>query len=167
MRRATGLVGVLAAALVFTCTRVVAADYPNNVPDLKIADIRGDLSFLIQLEPNESVQVTGSFAGSDTGCAVYIHNVGTGEQVLKMPHVLGKNPESFTKELKNTTNKRASYVVSVWTFIGGPPHVPLPEGWDQVGPDKGTFQVVPGQAVYVIQGSTHGPTTLKFSVTQS
>lgn len=157
---------VVTAVVVLTCASAMAADYPNNMPDQPLSAIQSEMSFLIQLEPNDKIQVQGSFNGSNTGCGIYVHDVGTGQQVFKKAHNLHANPEQFSVELKAPAGKKAAYVVSIWTFIGGPPHVDLPEGWHQVGPDKGTFSVIPGQALYTVQGSQHGPTTVKFSVTQ-
>jgi len=149
------------------------ADYPDNCPDMPIDHVNVSNGYLIQLQPRETVALRGTFVGTDTGCAVFIHDVASGKLVLPpQVHNLGISPEAIHDdnhqdliELKGDSDKKTTFLFSVWTFIGGPPTVNRPYGWNQDPPLPNTIiPSIPGRVVYVCEGSTHGSTTVSIAV---
>jgi hypothetical protein len=133
-----------------------AAGYPDNAPNLDISRIAGNRALLFQLQPDEKVEVKTTFDGTATGCAVYIHNVGTGVQVVKHAHPLDRPHEEHVDVL----NGPGAFLLSIWTFVGGPPIVapPPPAGWSQVAQSTSIFPPSPNS--FLCQGSAHGPTSV-------
>jgi hypothetical protein len=96
---------------------------------------------------------------------VYIHDGASGKQILKQVHKLDVSPEpihtenSGPVELKASPNEKGIFILSAWTFVGGPPTIPNPvEGWHQVAPSHVTIPPVPGSATFDCEGSAHGST---------
>jgi hypothetical protein len=146
------------------CPLAVAADYPNNMPILGLSDVQSDLAAVIQLHAGQQVRVVGSFSGTHTGCGVYIHELGDGKLVDYRDHTLNSAPDRFTAILQAPKTGPDAFVISGWTFIGGPPHVALPPGWDQMPPASPTYATIPGEATFICQGSTYGPTVLSIRI---
>jgi hypothetical protein len=154
------------AILTTLCGFATAQQYPGNFPNRPLSDVDGFLGYAIQLSPGESVTISGSFDGKDTGCGIYVHNVTIGVQVFSQVHPLAPSQQAFSNVpvLRAPADARANFVVSVWTFIGGPPHIPGTPGWHQIGPEAKSFATIPGIVTFSCKGSTHGSTKVTLNV---
>ncbi|HTV84382.1 MAG TPA: hypothetical protein VME63_03200 [Dyella sp.] len=140
-----------------------AVDYPNNVPTKTVGQINVEESFKVLLSPHQRVEVRGSFTGSATGCVIYVHDITQNTPVNTIVHHLNANPEQVNQQL-SAGEGPATYLISAFQFIGGPPHVPGPPGYSQVGLSNGSTSPIPGRAVFTCNGSTHGSTGVDLQI---
>ncbi len=140
------------------------ADYPDNSPDLTAKEIDSSKGYIVALDPGQVAKIVGSFQGRDTGCAVYLNDLTTGYQVYKMVHHLDVSPENFQTSVRAPLDAPSSYLLSVWTFIGGLPHVERPEGCDQDAPSGVSQSHVATGIDFTCQGSSHGSTNVSITV---